>query len=89
MWSWRRLGATILVALIAAAAVLRAIGLNDGLWFDEIITLVLFVRPPLERIVTEYPNSNNHPLYSILAHEWPGVRRNLDLLMSRHDGDAA
>jgi 4-amino-4-deoxy-L-arabinose transferase-like glycosyltransferase len=62
------LGVMVLLALIAAAAVLRAIGLNDGLWFDEIITLVLFVRPPLERIVTEYPNSNNHPLYSILAH---------------------
>jgi RimJ/RimL family protein N-acetyltransferase len=28
-------------------------------------------------------------VYSILAHEWPGVRRNLDLLMARYDGDAA
>jgi 4-amino-4-deoxy-L-arabinose transferase-like glycosyltransferase len=68
MRSWAGLGAAVLAALIAIAAVLRAIGLNDGLWFDEIITLVLFVRPPLERVVTEYPNSNNHPLYSILAH---------------------
>lgn len=25
-------------------------------------------------------------VYSILAHEWPGVRRNLELLMSRYDG---
>ena len=58
----------VLVALTVLAAVLRAIALNDGLWFDEILTLVLFVRPPLERIVTEYPNSNNHPLYSVLAH---------------------
>jgi hypothetical protein len=24
-------------------------------------------------------------VYSILAHEWPGVRRNLDLLMARYD----
>jgi len=28
-------------------------------------------------------------VYSILAHEWPGVRRNLDRLMSRYDGDRA
>lgn len=28
-------------------------------------------------------------VYSILAHEWPGVRRNIELLMSRHEGEAA
>ncbi len=28
-------------------------------------------------------------VYSLLAHEWPGVRRNLELLMARYDGDAA
>ena len=27
-------------------------------------------------------------VYSILAHEWPGVRRNLDRLMAKHDGEA-
>lgn len=68
MRAWAGAGAAVLVALTVIAAVLRAIGLNDGLWFDEILTLVLFVRPSLERIVTEYPNSNNHPLYSVLAH---------------------
>lgn len=26
-------------------------------------------------------------VYSILAHEWPGVRRNLDLLLARYDGE--
>lgn len=68
MRTWAGASAAALVALTVIAAVLRAIGLNDGLWFDEILTLVLFVRPSLERIVTEYPNSNNHPLYSVLAH---------------------
>jgi 4-amino-4-deoxy-L-arabinose transferase-like glycosyltransferase len=68
MRAWAGAGAAVLVALTVLAAVLRAIGLNDGLWFDEILTLVLFVRPTLERIVTEYPSSNNHPLYSVLAH---------------------
>lgn len=28
-------------------------------------------------------------VYSILAHEWPGVRRNIELLMARYDGAAA
>ncbi|RYD57509.1 MAG: N-acetyltransferase [Sphingomonadales bacterium] len=28
-------------------------------------------------------------VYSIMAHEWPGVRSNLDALMARYDGDAA
>jgi RimJ/RimL family protein N-acetyltransferase len=28
-------------------------------------------------------------VYSILAHEWPGVRRNLELLMAGYDGDSA
>lgn len=28
-------------------------------------------------------------VYSILAHEWPGVRRNLDRLMAKYDGDGA
>ena len=68
MRAWVRTAAALLTGLTAVAAVLRVIGLNGGLWFDEILTLVLFVRPPLERIVTEYPNSNNHPLYSIAAH---------------------
>ncbi|MBO9623281.1 MAG: GNAT family N-acetyltransferase [Sphingomonas sp.] len=28
-------------------------------------------------------------VYSIIAHEWPGVRRNIELLMARYDGEAA
>jgi RimJ/RimL family protein N-acetyltransferase len=28
-------------------------------------------------------------VYSILAHEWPGVRRNIELLMARYEGEAA
>jgi len=60
--------ASALAVLMVVAAVLRSIGLNEGLWYDEIVSVVMFIRPPLERIVTEYPNSNNHPLYSVLAH---------------------
>lgn len=28
-------------------------------------------------------------VYSILAHEWPGVRRNIELLMARYEGEPA
>ena len=28
-------------------------------------------------------------VYSILAHEWPGVRRNLDALLARHEEAAS
>ncbi|MGH9371358.1 MAG: glycosyltransferase family 39 protein, partial [Vicinamibacterales bacterium] len=64
----RRTTIGALLGLTALAAILRGIGLDAGLWFDEILTLVLFARPPLEHIVTEYSSSNNHPLYSVLAH---------------------
>lgn len=56
------------VATVAAAAVLRAIGLNSGLWFDEIVTLVESARLPIASILTEFPGVNAHPLYSVLAH---------------------
>lgn len=57
-----------LIALTAFAALLRAIGLDGGLWLDEIITLVESVRHPLTQIVTVFPGNNQHTLYSVLAH---------------------
>jgi hypothetical protein len=56
------------VLTLAAAAVLRAVGLESGLWFDEIVTLVESARLPLWQILTELPGVNTHPLYSVLAH---------------------
>jgi 4-amino-4-deoxy-L-arabinose transferase-like glycosyltransferase len=50
------------------ALVLRLVGLNQGLWFDEMVTLVESVRPPLATILTVFPGYNNHPLYSVTAH---------------------
>jgi 4-amino-4-deoxy-L-arabinose transferase-like glycosyltransferase len=65
-WGW--------LALFASAAlVLRAIGLDSGLWYDEIITLVDSVRAPLYSIVTEFPGNNQHTLFSVLAHISTGV----------------
>jgi uncharacterized membrane protein len=48
--------------------VLRAVGLNGGLWYDEIVTLDQSVRAPLGQIVTTFPTNNQHTLFSILAH---------------------
>ena len=54
--------------LTAAAALLRLPGLNSGLWFDEIVTLVESVRLPFRDVVTAFPGNNNHPFYSLLGH---------------------
>jgi mannosyltransferase len=58
----------VVLATVAVAIVLRFIALGHGLWYDEIVTLVLSVRQPLAAIVTESTNLNTHPLYSVLAH---------------------
>ncbi len=57
-----------LAALMTLAAVLRAIGLDGGLWLDEILTLIDSVRQPVVRIMTTFPSNNQHTLYSVLAH---------------------
>lgn len=60
--------ALLLVALMGAGLALRLPRLGDGLWYDEIQTLVDYVRLPLGRIVTTYDSTNQHLLYSIGAH---------------------
>lgn len=57
----------LLGAVTVVAAILRAIALDSQLWFDEIFTLVDYVRKPLPQILSEY-GMNNHPLNSVLAH---------------------
>lgn len=54
-------------AILVVGVVLRSIGLAHGLWFDEIQTLVEYVRRPLAQIVTTFDSQNQHYLYSILA----------------------
>jgi hypothetical protein len=58
----------LLAGLLATAALLRWIGVGQNLWIDEVFTLVDFVRLPLGQILTEYPNDNQHLLFSALAH---------------------
>jgi mannosyltransferase len=57
-----------LIALTGVAAVLRLPGLDQGLWYDEIMTIVLSLREPLTSIVQKFPSNNVHPLYSVLGH---------------------
>jgi mannosyltransferase len=56
-----------LAALSVLAAALRLYQLNTGLWLDEIITLVNFVRLPVQDILSRFPDQNQHMLYSLLA----------------------
>lgn len=64
----RRAALAALAALTLLAVALRSIGINGGLWLDEILTLVDSVRHPLDQIVTTFPGNNQHTLYSVLAH---------------------
>jgi len=56
-----------LALLTVGALALRLVGLNKGLWFDEILTLVRYVRLPLEELLFSNHGRNNHILYSALA----------------------
>ncbi|MDB4973038.1 MAG: hypothetical protein JWN48_1379 [Myxococcaceae bacterium] len=54
-------------AITVLALVLRSIRLDAPLWYDEILTLVRFVRLPLGQLLTTYSSLNNHVLYSLEA----------------------
>lgn len=58
----------VVAATFVVAVVLRLVGLQSGMWYDEIVTLVLSVRHPIAQILTDFPGVNAHPLYSVLAH---------------------
>jgi len=59
-WRW-------LWALMLAGVVLRLPGLGTGLWYDEIQTLVQYVRQPMGILITTFDSTNQHLLYSVLA----------------------
>lgn len=58
----------ILTGLLLAAAALRLYRLDEGLWWDEILTYVKYVKPPLWETLTLYESENQHFLYILLAH---------------------
>jgi hypothetical protein len=57
----------LLLGILVAAVILRAIQLNAGMWFDELQTLVTYVRLPLPEIVATFDSQNQHLLYSVSA----------------------
>ncbi len=63
-----RLPWLILTVLGLLALGSRLWRLDSCLWYDEVITLLQFVRLPIGEIVTRFDSQNQHMLYSILAH---------------------
>jgi mannosyltransferase len=59
----------LLMLLSVAAIILRLWRLNTDLWFDELLSLLNFVRQPVGEILTRLPDQNNHILFSLLSHE--------------------
>ncbi|HJU88856.1 MAG TPA: glycosyltransferase family 39 protein [Gemmatimonadaceae bacterium] len=57
----------MLTSLLLLALLLRLVALGDGLWFDEIQTLVQSVRAPMGNVIATFQNSNQHALFSLLA----------------------
>lgn len=55
-------------ALLIVGAVLRLYRLGEGLWLDEILTDVTYVRQPLGVLITSFEGENQHFLYSLLGY---------------------
>ena len=53
--------------VLAVAVALRIYKLNAPLWFDEIMTLIHYVRLPWRQLVADFSSFNNHILYSLQA----------------------
>lgn len=53
--------------ILLLAAGLRIAGLNSGLWYDEIDTLVRYVRLPTWELMSSYDSLNNHMFFSLQA----------------------
>ena len=60
-------GAFALLAILGLAILLRIFKLDAALWFDEIATLLNFVRLPFGELLTSYDSLNNHMFFSIQA----------------------
>ena len=61
----REYGALALVLLLALG--LRLFKADAALWYDEIVTLVNFVRLPTLELIGTLDSLNNHMLYSLMA----------------------
>lgn len=67
-WEWAMLSVLLLVGCL-----IRVYQLPNGLWFDEIQTLVDYVRLPMGHILTTYNSQNQHLFYSVVAGATTGI----------------
>jgi hypothetical protein len=58
----------LLSSLSVLALGLRLWRLNTDLWFDELLTLLNYVRMPFGFIIARLPDQNNHIVFSLLSH---------------------
>ena len=65
--------APLLAAILVVAAALRLWGLNQGLWYDEIVTLTEFIRKPASELLVVYGSLNNHLAYTWIAKATTGL----------------
>jgi hypothetical protein len=59
---WEQLA---LVGIVALALAARLFGLNTSLWYDEVFTVVNFVRLPTADLVSSFGSLNNHIFYNL------------------------
>jgi hypothetical protein len=58
----------ILAAILLAALAIRLYGLNTGLWIDEVLTYIKYMKMPFGESITTYDSQNQHFVYSLFAH---------------------
>lgn len=63
----KHLYASLLAAVSIVALITHSIGINSGLWIDEIFTVVNYLRLDLGQILSRFDSDNQHMLYSALA----------------------
>jgi mannosyltransferase len=59
---------TVLTLIIFSATLLRLYRLDSGLWYDEIVTYVKYIKLPFRDIISIYDSENQHVLFTILSH---------------------
>ncbi len=57
-----------LLAVLGVATGLRLYGLESGLWYDEVLTYVRYMRLPVGDSITTYDSQNQHFIFSLLAY---------------------
>lgn len=63
----------VLAFVLALALALRLFKADASLWYDEIFTVVNYVRLPTAQLIGVFDSLNNHMLYSLLAQLSVGI----------------